>query len=310
SAFEESQWNEGDIAQQIAKVFGAKHTEYKVTSTYAKELLPKFLEVIDQPSIDGFNTFCVSQIARQGGSKVVLSGLGGDELFAGYQSFQKVPQMVKWSKSLQAVSLIRTGVGKGLANYGKSPKIRRLGDFLQQNPSSASAYRSFRGIFSHSEAGAIANQYLPEQPLSSYNPIVPNYQKQGLTPEDQVSFLELSCYMRNQLLRDSDVMSMAWGLELRVPLVDRILLETIASVPSNLRLLPGKQLLIQAVPELPEWVVNRPKQGFAFPFEKWMSGEWGEYFADVNSPKNIPLKPWYRRWSLAILKHWWERVSL
>jgi asparagine synthase (glutamine-hydrolysing) len=308
-AFEETQWSEGEIAKEIAKLFGAKHTEYKLTAASAKELLPKFLEAIDQPSIDGFNTFCVSQIAHQSGTKVVLSGLGGDELFAGYQSFQKIPKMVRWGKRLQVTPFVRTSLGIGLANWGKTPKIKRLGDFLQQTPSSAAAYRSFRGIFSHQEACAIAGQYLPGEPLPTYNSLLPNLQGQIFTLEDQVSFLELSSYMRNQLLRDSDVMSMNWGLELRVPLIDRTLVETIAPIPSNIRLALGKQLLIQAVPELPEWVYNRPKKGFFFPFEQWMSGEWREYFSNINSPKNIPLTPWYRRWSLAMLNNWWERVT-
>lgn len=309
-AFNESQWNEGTIAEEVAKVFGAKHTEFKITAASAKELLPKYLKSIDQPSIDGFNTFCVSKVAHDNGTKVVLSGLGGDELFGGYQSFQKVPQMVTRSKQLQAIPLLSSATGTGLASFG-TPKIKRLGDFLMQTPNSTNAYRSFRGIFSHREANAIAQQYFSSERCSSkYNASVSDFPMQFSTLEDEVSFLELTCYMRNQLLRDSDVMSMAWGLELRVPLVDRTLLEAVATIPSNLRLAIGKQLLIQSVPELPEWVYNRPKKGFAFPFEQWMSNEWQEYFADdVNMPKNIPLNPWYRRWSVAILKHWWEQVT-
>ncbi|WP_017314708.1 asparagine synthase (glutamine-hydrolyzing) [Mastigocladopsis repens] len=312
-AFEEQEWNEGEIAKQIAKQFGAEHTEYKVTASLAKELLPKFLQAIDQPSVDGFNTFCVSQLAHQSGTKVVLSGLGGDELFAGYHSFEKIPQMVAWGKQMHAIPLLATGVGVGLSHWATSPKMKRLGDFLQQTPSSAAAYRSFRGIFSHTEACAIARQYIrsPQLPTprGAREDHLSSCLGQTLTLEDEVSFLELSCYMRNQLLRDSDVMSMSWGLELRVPLVDRALLEAVASIPSHIRLASGKQLLIAAVPELPDWVVNRPKRGFSFPFEQWMSGEWRDYFNHVNVPNNISLKPWYRRWSLAILKYWWERVS-
>jgi len=97
-AFEEAQWNEGAIAQKIAHKFNTNHTEYKITSQICRELLGKFVEAIDQPSIDGFNTFCVSKIARENGAKVVLSGLGGDELFGGYSSFQQVPKMVKWGQ--------------------------------------------------------------------------------------------------------------------------------------------------------------------------------------------------------------------
>jgi asparagine synthase (glutamine-hydrolysing) len=306
-AFEEPEWNEGELARKIAQEFGADHTEYKMTASLGRELFPKFLDTIDQPSIDGFNTFSVSRIAREDGTKVVLSGLGGDELFGGYSSFVRVPKMVRWGKQLKALNLISTSLGMGLEHWTTSPRLRRLGDFLQQTPDTAAAYRSYRGIFSHQEACAIASQYIPDRAF----PIRKSHGNVSHLPsvEDEVSLLEISRYMRNQLLRDSDVMSMAWGLELRVPLVDRVLLETIASIPSNMRLVPGKQLLIQAVPELPSWVVNRPKRGFSFPFQQWIGTEWQDYFGQVSCPKNISLNPWYRLWSLAILQYWWQQVS-
>lgn len=306
-AFEEPDWNEGEISSKVAQQFGTHHTEYKITASLGRELFPKYLAAIDQPSIDGFNTFCVSQVAHKDGTKVVLSGLGGDELFGGYKSFQKVPQMVRCSQRLQSLHPIRAGVGIGLERWGNSPQFKRLGDFLQQTPNSATAYRSFRGIFSHREACAIAKHYFPDRALPQRHQSNPSPNFPSL--EDEVSVLELSGYMRNQLLRDSDVMSMAWGLELRVPLVDRALVEAISSIPSPIRLAAGKQLLIQAVPELPSWVVNRPKRGFLFPFEQWIAGEWRDDFRELDSHKNIVLKPWYRRWSLALLQHWWEEVA-
>ena len=325
--FAESEFNEGELAQKIANHFGAKHTEYQVTSSFAKSILPDFLAAIDQPSIDGFNTFCVSKVAHDNGMKVVLSGLGGDEIFGGYQSFQKVPQMVAWGKKLNTLPFLRTGLGLGLERWGTSPKIKRLGNFLKQPPTFASAYNTFRGIFSHQEACMIINQLSISIPILP--PLVPPYQGGkpessplplargglgwGSTPEDEVSFLELSGYMRNQLLRDSDIMSMNWGLELRVPFVDKNLLEAVAPIPSNIRLAQGKKLLTQAITEIPDWVINRPKKGFSFPFESWMNSEFGDYFHNVhqnlNIPPNIPLNPWYRRWSLAILNHWWEQIN-
>ena len=328
-AFAESEFNEGELAQKIANHFGAKHTEYQVTSSFAKSILPDFLAAIDQPSIDGFNTFCVSKVAHDHNMKVVLSGLGGDEIFGGYKSFQKVPQMVEWGKKLNTLPFLRTGLGLGLERWGTSPKIKRLGGFLKQPPTFASAYNTFRGIFSHQEACMIINQLSISIPILP--PLVPPYQGGKpesessshpliwvgfgwvSTPEDEVSFLELSGYMRNQLLRDSDIMSMNWGLELRVPFVDKTLLEAVAPIPSNIRLAQGKKLLTQAITEIPDWVVNRPKKGFSFPFENWMNSEFGDYFDNVhqnlNIPLNIPLNPWYRRWSLAILNHWWEQIN-
>ena len=307
-AFDETKWNEGNLASQTAKHFGTEHTEYKLDAGTGKNLFLQFLEQIDQPTIDGFNTFCVSQIARQNGTKVVLSGLGGDELFGGYSSFQKVPQMVSWRKKLLAMSTIINCGGHFLETHAQKPHLKRIGNFLQKSPSSCNAYSSFRGIFSSQEACKIINILFPELTIDTQYPqtSIPNQP----SLEDEVSFLELSRYMRNQLLRDSDVMSMAWGLELRVPFVDKILLEKIASIPSSIRLAPKKQLLIQSLSELPTWVTNRPKRGFSFPLQKWVEEEWNNHFDLSSFQANIDLKLWYRRWSLAILKYWWQKVCL
>jgi asparagine synthase (glutamine-hydrolysing) len=306
-SFAESAWNEGEVARKVAEHFSTEHTEFRATAAWGRELLPQFLAAIDQPSIDGFNVFCVSQVARQQGTKVVLSGLGGDELFSGYGSFQTIPKMLQVGNHMRRLSPLSRSVGAGLEQWAKSPQLRRIGDFLQQAPNSAVAYRSFRGIFSHREACAIARQYLPDAAMPHRQ--TPTLDGAFPSLQDEVSVLELSRYMRNQLLRDSDVMSMAWGLELRVPMVDRSLFEAIASIPSSLRLAAGKQLLVQAVPELPDWVVNRPKQGFCFPFEQWLTQGWQDYFSELDCPKSIPLNPWSRRWSLAMLHHWWQQIS-
>ncbi|MBD2164353.1 asparagine synthase (glutamine-hydrolyzing) [Calothrix membranacea FACHB-236] len=310
-AFAENEWNEGDIAREIAQNFETEHTEYLITSAIGKELFPQFLQRIDQPSIDGFNTFCVSKIAHQDGTKVVLSGLGGDELFGGYKTFQKVPQMVSWGQQLQKIQPITSSVGWALASWGKSPQLKRIGDFCQHQPTTSAAYRCFRGIFSHQEAWTLTQYYLKDIALDinidqvfDYSNLPQNFP----SLEDEVSFLELNCYMRNQLLRDSDVMSMAWGLELRVPLVDRVLLEAISSIPYNLRLAAGKQLLIQAIPELPSWLLNRPKRGFFFPFQQWLEQDWHDYFPAHELNKKIDLKLWYRQWSLAMFQYWFKQT--
>ncbi|OIP70473.1 MAG: asparagine synthase (glutamine-hydrolyzing) [Oscillatoriales cyanobacterium CG2_30_44_21] len=305
-AFAETEWNEGELAGKVANHFGANHTEFQVDAAFAKSILPKFLASIDQPTIDGFNTFCVSQVAHANGMKVVLSGLGGDEIFGGYKSFQSIPMMVKWGRRLDQVPYARKALAYGLQHWGKSSKLKRLSDFLRNPPTFSAAYQSFRGIFSHYEAIAIIQSLTK----SDYTPKQFGSKEHQITPADQVSFLELSSYMRNQLLKDSDVMSMRWGLELRVPFVDRTLLESVASIPSHIRLAKSKQLLTQAIPEIPEWIVNRPKRGFSFPFASWMETDFGDYFADLDAPKEVALDSWYQRWSLAILKHWLEQVGL
>lgn len=306
--FAEPEWNEGLLAQKVAHHFGAKHTEFCVDRGFAKLVLPDFLASIDQPTIDGFNVFCVSKVAHENGMKVVLSGLGSDEIFGGYKSFQSIPKMVEWRRRLNKVPYVAQVLAAGLRHWGNTAKLKRLSDFFNNPPTFASAYQSFRGIFSHSEAIAIIQSLTQNQ--YTYDQNLVDCETDRLTSADRVSFLELSYYMRNQLLRDSDVMSMRWGLELRVPFVDRTLLESVASIPSHIRLAPSKKLLTASIPGIPEWVVNQPKRGFSFPFASWMKTDFGDYFLTPDIPKEVLLDSWYRRWSISILKYWLEQVGL
>src|SRR5438046_9671198 len=146
---------------------------------------------------------------------------------------------------------------------------------MTKRPTSALAYWCMRGIFPPLEATALLERYFPNQIVLPENGTDFDVPRQP-TLEDEVSYLELTRYMRNQLLRDSDVFSMAHGLELRVPFVDARLFDALVAIPGSVRLRKGKQLLLDAVPEIPAWVRNQPKRGFRFPFEDWMRGGFGE----------------------------------
>ena len=294
------------MAARTAAHLGAQHTDWRLDSTTAKELLNEFLTRSDQPSIDGFNTFCVSKLAHDNGLKVVLSGLGGDEVFGGYQSFRIIPRMLRAGQSLNALSILRRAAGRALQMSFGSPRQSRLGHFLTETPTTSAAYWTMRGIFTPREMQLL----LPQYGFDDHNDATPQlqfYVPSQPTLEDEVSYLELTRYMRNQLLRDSDVMSMAWSLELRVPYVDIRLLEAIARIPARIRLDPGKRILLDAIPEIPEWVRNRPKRGFAFPFEEWITGEWNDVFARIEANSPVHLKSWYRRWCLFALESFMAR---
>jgi asparagine synthase (glutamine-hydrolysing) len=298
-SLDDPKFDEGDVAARTAQHFGARHSDWRLDSTTAKKLLGDFLARSDQPSIDGFNTFCVSRLAHEEGLKVVLSGLGGDEVFGGYSSFRMIPRMVRGSRQSNLVWPLRTGAGELLQTRYSSPRTARLGCFLQEAPTTAAAYWCMRGIFTPHEVGLLLGRYSGEDgqlapQISFHVPTQP-------TLEDEVSYLELTRYMRNQLLRDSDVMSMAWGLELRVPFVDRKFIETVERIPAALRLARGKRILLDAVPEIPEWVRERPKQGFTFPFKDWITGEWQDVFQRIEAESPFPFKSWYRRWCLFAL---------
>ena len=309
-SFESPDLNEGDVAAQTAAHFRTEHHDWRFNSADGKKLLANFVSRMDQPSIDGFNTFCVSKWARDCGTKVVLSGLGGDEFFGGYQSFQRVPKLAEMGRWFGLFNATRRLAGNSLQKFSRFPRNRRLGSFLAGNPGLGAAYWTIRGIFTPAETQRLLGQYFPDDARENDDSQIHFFVPAQPTPEDMVSYLEITRYMRNQLLRDSDVMSMAWGLELRVPFVDARLTQTLAAIPAAVRLQSGKKLLLDAVPEIPNWVRHRSKQGFVFPFEQWLQNDWQPIFSRINANSSVPLQNWYRQWSLFTLEHFLNRYGI
>lgn len=300
--------DESGLARRTAAHFGTTHHELQLDAERFEPLFDQFIACMDQPSIDGINTYAVSGLARQHGIKVVLSGLGGDELFGGYPSFQKVPMLARAARFAGRVPRLSQTAGALLERGPWGQRLRRVGSLLKRPPSLSNAFRAFRGIFSARDAQLLAAHYLGTSPAQLPASEEPNFH--ATTEMDRVSGCEYSLYMRNQLLRESDVMSMAHGLELRVPFVDRVLFETVSKLPSAVRLRPSKRLLIEAVPEIPSWVLNTPKRGFLFPYDKWMGARWVERFraSDAHIPGHRPN--WYQRWSVFMLERWLESSRL
>ncbi|MFZ4763681.1 MAG: asparagine synthase (glutamine-hydrolyzing) [Roseimicrobium sp.] len=298
--------DESSLARRTAEHFGTQHTELRLTAEKARVLFTQFLEAIDQPTIDGFNTFTVAGLAREHGMKVVLSGLGGDELFAGYPSFAKLPQLARMARLLGPLRGL-AGAALGLARV--NPQLVRLSSALRNGGDFEQLYDAFRGIYSMADAGTLTQHFLGK-PVPPPPPPERENLEHGMGIADTISSLELRRYMRNQLLRDSDVMSMVHGLELRVPLVDSTLFDAIAPLPPAWRLRQGKQLLLDAVPEIPDWIRHRPKSGFLFPYEQWLSTpDWQALFAD--SLRGLPVEPssWYQRWAVFVFSQWSAKMS-
>ena len=304
--FPGTEFDEGPEARQTARHFGTDHHEWAVDATTARGLVGDFLSAADQPSIDGLNTFTVSRLARRNDAKVVLSGLGGDELFGGYPSFREVPRLANWGH--RAASAGSLGVAATwIAGELGGARLRRAHDLITPSADLENAYSVFRGIYTRSEALALTEHYVGDTdavllPVSSIRPNDP-------TPEDTISRLELTRYMRNQLLRDTDVMSMACGVELRVPFLDTELFSTVSGIPAATRLAPGKALLLDAVPEIPEWVARRPKRGFLFPMQQWLDGAWSGEFAALERPPAVKIDTWYRKWAVLAFEHWLRHTT-
>lgn len=296
--------DEGDDARRTAEHFGTSHYEWAIDGATARPLVDEFLAGADQPSIDGFNTFLVARLARRHDTKVVLSGLGGDEVFGGYPSFWRVPRLAK----IRRLAAIGGGVSVALARRAGmvgGHRARRLPDLLALPADLPSAYSVYRGIYTRDEASTLTSHYVGEGARTD------DAESQGAnapTPADGVSRLELTRYMRNQLLRDADVTSMASGVEVRVPFVDPVLFDVVSRIPAARRLQRGKALLQAAVPELPSWVVNRPKRGFMLPFGAWLDRDWRGHLGEIHPPPAISMDTWYRRWSVVAFERWLQRV--
>jgi asparagine synthase (glutamine-hydrolysing) len=278
--FEEPEFNEAAYAHQVARRFETEHVDVPVTASDLERELEHVLRALDQPSNDGINAYFVSRAARATGLTVALSGVGGDELFGGYPTFHRLPLV------LQAWRLVTRVPGGGrlleaaLSFVGdrRQSGVRLAGWLNEGGPDPASAYLGLRGLFSAAAVRGLVRPEALEAATEQFDLLALARGNARLgtrtNPWDDTSRLELSCYMRHQLLRDTDVMSMANSLEVRVPFVDRHVVERILRLSVAARSgSPPKRLLREAVSSLPLAVRDRrDKQGFTFPFQRWMSG--------------------------------------
>ncbi len=302
-SFDEQEFNEGDAAARTAGHFGTEHHDWRLSAAEGQSLVNEFLCALDRPSNDGFNTFCVSKLAHRLGHKVVLSGLGGDELFGSYPSFQRLPKMLRLAKYLAPGRSAVRFIGQAIERRSSSTTRQRFGVFLQSSMTPLPAYWTLRGFFTPRETAVLLQHYTGKDCNVVCNALIEAQVPDQPTFADSVAYLETTRYMRNQLLRDSDVYSMANGLELRVPFVDSRLHEVVSEIPAAIRLRAGKQLLCDSVPEIPEWIVRAPKRGFRFPFEKWVNQLWASEFDRFDRTNPVRLVTWYRKWTLFTLEH-------
>jgi asparagine synthase (glutamine-hydrolysing) len=279
-AFEEAEYSEAPYARAMARAAGAEHWERVVTAAEAAREMERALDAADQPTVDGINTWFVSQTARQAGLTVAMSGLGGDELFGGYgATFGGVPRV------LRAVARARSVPGGGAAAaalLGLHPAGRRharLRDALRRPASRPSAYLACRGLFSAGEARALVTPEVWEAARAGFDAVAHVAGAAGSANGpafNWVSRAELGTYTHQQLLRDTDAMSMAHSLEVRVPLLDHRLVEYVLGLAPGAKTAGGgvKPLLTRAVGDLLPPLVRepRPKQGFTFPFQAWLRG--------------------------------------
>ncbi len=263
--FDNTQYSEKKYQDALKEKLNCSHQQYLLKEEDFHICLPDIIRAMDLPCCDGINTWFISKFAKDSGLKAVLSGVGGDELYGGYPSFRRMKTALSLAGLPQ--KLLRTG------RFASSKKLKRLAFLSIGGP--IGTYLFLRGQFIPSEIAKFLGaeekeiwHLLEEQPATqniSY-----------LTPKNQASWLETNLYMQNQLLRDADVMSMAHGLEIRLPFLDKSFMELSLKISSSVKYngSRGKQLLIDSFrDQLPRIVWDRPKMGFSFPFKEWLSNE-------------------------------------
>jgi len=261
--------DEAPLAAEVARTLGTRHVERHIGRSEVAGLWDGAMAAMDQPSIDGFNTWAVSRAAHEAGLKVVLSGLGGDEVFGSYPSFTDVPRLARTAGRAARVPGLGA-VWPGLARL--APGRPKLPGLLKYGRTLSGAYFLRRGLFLPEELPGLIGRDLAEEGLRAHDVAAGNgHVRDGWTA---VHEMETARYMRNQLLRDSDWASMAWSVELRVPLVDAWLRERLARHGFEPARSQGKAALVRrAAPELPAAVWTRRKSGFYIPVAEWMRPE-------------------------------------
>jgi asparagine synthase (glutamine-hydrolysing) len=306
--------DEGTYAKRIAHHYHAYHTELPLSDSDLLAQLPGALSSMDQPTIDGINTYTIAKAVHSAGIKVALTGLGADELFAGYASFARA----RWGRSARRVPLrIRKTIARCGRQITRSSSGEKLWDLVESDCSPASAYLISRRLFGAEDIHSLFGKGLPFES--------PKVCMTGGDEVNEVSRMEFNGYMTNLLLRDADFMSMAHSLELRVHVLQ----------------LPGrwkigrrpKALLLDAMRgAIPAYVWRRKKMGFVFPLDRWMRSILAPEIRETFSNRRLTLAAglkasvvedvWTRfqssqvkasqPWSLFVLLRWCEqhRVSL
>jgi asparagine synthase (glutamine-hydrolysing) len=335
--FREAEFSEAEHSRAVARQFGTDHHEILVSQDDARAAIPDALRAMDLPTMDGVNTYFVSRETRAAGVKVALSGLGGDEVFAGYATFRIVPRMERFARFWKRLpEPLRGSLAAAFTALSpENDQNRKLTSLARDNGRVPHPYFLMRMLFTPDQLDLLFPGAKAAAGTASASQRDRLRLSLPLDPINRVSYLESRCYMLNTLLRDADFMSMSQGLEVRVPLIDHQLAKAVLSLPGawKVNTIP-KKLLVEALGgSLSDQIVKRRKRGFTLPLQQWMRQELRSEIEPVLQAKRIAAGPlggfldarqveyvwkdflrgavsWSRPWSLYVLQRWCEVHSM
>ncbi len=323
--FDESEFSEAQYSRLIAKKFNTDHHEIKLTPQNFLEQIPEALNAMDHPSGDGPNTYIVSKATRKAGITMALSGLGSDELFCGYDIFKRSYKLEKqWWLNL-APRLFRVPAGYALQTFNKNVASQKIAEIISKPAINFNySYPVARQVLADSAIKKLLNRSdLPMNAVYRFLRMLEYNDKNHRL--SKYSIAEICTYMQNTLLRDTDQMSMAVALEVRVPFLDYKLVEYVLGVKDKYKFpTTPKKLLTDSLGDLlPSEIINRKKMGFVLPWPVWMRNELRPFCKknlsnleeigfnnqEVNSLwnsflKNDPRVTWSRVWPLVSLGYY------
>ena len=322
--FEESEYDERVYSRRAAQHIGTDHKELELNGEMVRSNLQNALDAYDQPSVDGLNTYFVSKVTKEAGLTVALSGVGGDELFGGYEGYRKSLTAERWGRLVQGLAPFVPSCAASMLQKFRGPEaLRKAAGLLTTN---RHPYFTSRRLFSDHQIGMLLAQDL--RCCNSWEPVTferIEQETKNYDPINRASACELQTYMLSTLLRDTDQMSMAHALEVRVPLIDHKLVELLFTLPGSCKVnskLP-KPLLTRSLGDaIPEECIYRPKRGFELPFSLWFRGSLQQEIKNLFERQQElwplsqdGLRPlwsqytkgrvsWSRVWAVFVLRHW------
>lgn len=326
--FNEKHYNEQQFAEIVARKYNTNHTEIKLKADDLLHILPEALDALDTPGGDGQNSYIISKAIADEGIKVALSGLGGDELFAGYDIFKRLTKIEKNQRLTSVPKFAKRYAANIMKVLKPGTAAMKINLLLEQKKwDLKNTYPVMRMMF----ADKTIRKLLHKKKIDTnvVKQISENYNQYNIS---NISKCEINTYLQNVLLRDADNMSMAHGLELRVPFLDHRLVEFILQLPDKMKYpnTPKKLLVDSFKHTLPPEIINRPKMGFTLPWAHWLKNELYDFANE--QIKNLaqreyfnnsavwhiwkkfltgnPEITWSRVWYLVVLEYWLNKNNL